>query len=59
MLAGKCPNCGKPRAQEFNPFCSRHCANLDLGRWLDGRYTISTEEIAGPMAAQGRDDDQD
>lgn len=39
-----CPICKKPQAAEFSPFCSRHCANLDLGRWLDGGYAIPSDE---------------
>ena len=36
----RCPVCGKPRSNEFRPFCSKHCADIDLGRWLDGRYVV-------------------
>ena len=36
-----CPICGKPAQQETRPFCSRRCANIDLGRWLGGRYVVS------------------
>jgi endogenous inhibitor of DNA gyrase (YacG/DUF329 family) len=56
---GKCPNCGKPREQEFSPFCSRHCANLDLGRWLNGKYAIATEETPGAISSEGPADDHD
>ena len=34
-----CPICQKPAAR-FAPFCSRRCADLDLGRWLKGGYAI-------------------
>jgi len=23
------------------PFCSKRCRDVDLGRWIDGRYQIS------------------
>ena len=37
-----CPICGKPAAVgELRPFCSRRCADVDLGRWLTGQYRIS------------------
>lgn len=49
--ASKCPLCGKPTAERFRPFCSRRCADVDLGRWLGGHYAIS-----GP-AAPGQDVD--
>jgi uncharacterized protein len=35
-----CPICGKPRSERYNPFCSRRCADVDLHRWLKGRYVI-------------------
>jgi endogenous inhibitor of DNA gyrase (YacG/DUF329 family) len=27
----------------FFPFCSERCRLLDLGAWLDGRYTLPAE----------------
>jgi endogenous inhibitor of DNA gyrase (YacG/DUF329 family) len=35
-----CPVCGKPRDPKNAPFCSRRCADIDLGRWLKGTYVI-------------------
>ncbi len=44
----KCPICGKDVAAIApRPFCSRRCADVDLGRWLKGSYVIpgaSSEE---------------
>jgi len=40
-----CPICGKPTAETYRPFCSKHCADVDLGRWLDGRYAVPGEPI--------------
>ena len=37
---GKCPICKKPTDPAYRPFCSKRCADLDLGRWIDGRYAI-------------------
>jgi len=45
---GRCPICGKPTAAETRPFCSRRCADVDLGRWLGGRYAIPTAEPPDP-----------
>jgi len=39
-----CPICKKTSAQKYHPFCSSHCANVDLNRWLSGHYAIATEE---------------
>ena len=36
----ECPICGKPAVEAFRPFCSRRCADVDLGRWLTGHYRI-------------------
>jgi hypothetical protein len=36
----KCPICGRPAEPGHRPFCSRRCADLDLQRWLSGRYAI-------------------
>ncbi|MCK5910834.1 MAG: DNA gyrase inhibitor YacG [Caulobacter sp.] len=35
-----CPICGKPVEKAFRPFCSKRCADVDLQRWLVGRYVV-------------------
>jgi endogenous inhibitor of DNA gyrase (YacG/DUF329 family) len=40
----KCPICGKPAVQGVEPFCSRRCADVDLGRWLTGVYRVPSVE---------------
>jgi len=42
----KCPICGKPRMHDYRPFCSKHCAEIDLGHWLGGRYAVPGEGVA-------------
>ena len=39
-MAAKCPLCSKAAIEAFKPFCSKRCADLDLGRWLRGEYAI-------------------
>ena len=39
-----CPVCGKPEAEEYAPFCSKRCADVDLSRWMGGVYRIPSEE---------------
>lgn len=39
-----CPLCEKPSNRDYYPFCSRHCADLDLSRWLKGSYAVPAEE---------------
>lgn len=43
-VAGRrCPTCGRPAVHAHRPFCSRRCADIDLGRWLGERYAIPAE----------------
>ncbi len=42
--AAKCPICKKPGEQKFRPFCSKRCADIDLGRWFNERYTVPAVE---------------
>jgi uncharacterized protein len=35
-----CPVCGKPADPAKLPFCSSRCRDVDLNRWLSGRYVI-------------------
>ncbi len=43
-MTAACPVCGKPVVAEFRPFCSRRCADIDLHKWLSGRYAIPAAE---------------
>lgn len=45
-----CPICNKPSDPAHKPFCSRRCAEVDLGRWL-------TESYAIPKAPEDEEDD--
>ena len=38
-----CPICTKDTDAKYRPFCSRRCADVDLGRWLTGSYAIPAE----------------
>ncbi len=39
-----CANCDKQEVEKYKPCCSRRCAELDLGRWLNESYTIPAVE---------------
>ena len=39
-----CPICDKPTDTKFRPFCSKRCADVDLGKWLTGSYAIPSED---------------
>lgn len=36
--ARPCPLCGKPRVQQYRPFCSRGCRDRDLNAWFGEDY---------------------
>ena len=40
-VRGRCPICGNATVVAMRPFCSRRCADVDLARWLGGRYAIA------------------
>lgn len=50
--------CGKPSLDQTRPFCSSRCANLDLGRWLDGKYRILTDETSNDVSIAILDDEK-
>ena len=42
--AKPCPICGKPATDEFKPFCSARCRDVDLNRWLSGVYAVPVKD---------------
>lgn len=54
-----CPICDKEADAKYRPFCSKRCADLDLGRWLNGAYGIPSddpddfEEVLEELQKQG------
>ncbi len=38
-----CPICSKETDPKYRPFCSRRCADVDLGRWLNGSYAVAAD----------------
>jgi endogenous inhibitor of DNA gyrase (YacG/DUF329 family) len=51
-----CPICNRPLGEHedtlrFRPFCSKRCADVDLGRWLKGAYAI-------PVVVEDEDGDK-
>ena len=51
-----CPICAKKSVTEFHPFCSRHCADVDLNRWLKGTYAIPAVEADDDGSENGAPD---
>ena len=52
-----CPECGKLSSHEFYPFCSLRCKEVDLNRWLSGRYVIPGPADEDADAGTSRDAD--
>ena len=52
LTARPCPICRKPGVLHYKPFCSRRCADVDLGRWLVGAYAVPA------VPDQTEDDDE-
>ncbi|MGR3634673.1 MAG: DNA gyrase inhibitor YacG [Shimia sp.] len=39
-----CPICKKDSVERYRPFCSKRCADIDLGKWFDGTYAVASED---------------
>jgi endogenous inhibitor of DNA gyrase (YacG/DUF329 family) len=66
MIRGRCPICRRPfevptlADLPTFPFCSERCRLIDLGRWIDGSYTIPGPEVpASPRPGILGDDEAD
>ena len=61
-----CPICNKDTNEQYRPFCSKRCADIDMMHWIKGEYVISeggalglTEEDDGTMAIPTVSDPED
>lgn len=43
-----CPICGEKGVEKYRPFCSKRCADIDLGRWMTGSYAVPSEREYDP-----------
>jgi endogenous inhibitor of DNA gyrase (YacG/DUF329 family) len=39
-----CPICARPGLAKFRPFCSKRCADADLGRWFTESYRVPARQ---------------
>jgi endogenous inhibitor of DNA gyrase (YacG/DUF329 family) len=46
MAQPKCPICKKPVEKKWRPFCSKRCADADLGHWLSDDYAIPGQLVS-------------
>lgn len=43
-MSKDCPICGKSADKTHVPFCSKRCADIDLGKWFKGFYAVPVVE---------------
>ncbi|MDJ0512594.1 MAG: DNA gyrase inhibitor YacG [Methyloceanibacter sp.] len=55
----RCPICRKPTVKAHRPFCSKRCAEIDLGRWLKGGYVVPGDPAAEDLPGISPDGEQD
>ncbi|MEM0921773.1 MAG: DNA gyrase inhibitor YacG [Pseudomonadota bacterium] len=58
MTTPSCPICGRQTVPDLRPFCSKRCADIDLGRWMTGSYAIPGEPVdpdATPESPKGEE----
>lgn len=43
----RCPICKKlvTADNKYKPFCSKHCADVDLGNWFNETYAVPVVEL--------------
>jgi uncharacterized protein len=51
-----CPICKKPTDPNYRPFCSRRCADIDLGKWLTESYSIPVSEDEAEATKEKEED---
>ena len=39
-----CPICKAETVKAHRPFCSRRCADIDLGKWISGDYAVPSDD---------------
>jgi endogenous inhibitor of DNA gyrase (YacG/DUF329 family) len=60
MAGEDCPMCGAPGTERYRPFCSRRCADRDLGLWFTESYAVPStdqEEFSESPPIAANDDD--
>ena len=51
-----CPICKKLTDNEkYRPFCSKRCADVDLGHWFNGDYAIAAEDVSQTSESETSD----
>ncbi len=58
-MSEKCKICKKPVTPAYKPFCSKRCADIDLGRWLKGGYVLPGRDGEATIPANDINPDSD
>jgi uncharacterized protein len=53
-----CAICGRPRVERYSPFCSKRCADVDLYRWLNGKYALPATDEPDEESAEIPSEDE-
>ena len=46
-IQAQCPVCGKPADEKYRPFCSKRCADIDLGPLAEGKLSRAHRRNSG------------
>ena len=60
MAPRNCPICSELGSVRFRPFCSKRCADRDLGLWFTEAYTVPVseeEEFSETSPISAKDDE--
>ena len=60
METRNCPICSELGSVRFRPFCSKRCADRDLGLWFTEAYTVplaEEEEFSETSPISAKDDE--
>jgi len=55
----ECPICRKLTVAEYAPFCSKHCKNVDLIKWLNEDYRIPVQDLDEEEGVPSPEDDEE
>ena len=50
-----CAICARDTDPKYRPFCSRRCADIDLGRWLTESYRLPGDPLEDDTPAEPDD----
>ncbi|OUS37126.1 DNA gyrase inhibitor YacG [Rhodobacterales bacterium 56_14_T64] len=42
-----CPICDGETTTSYRSFCSKRCADIDLGKWFNGTYAVPSRYLEG------------